>query len=287
MIVTAETATGVDFLLIGHLTADLTPDGRTVGGTVSYAIRTAWAFGLRVGLVTSARADEPLLEDLSPYGQIVVIPAEETTTFENIYEPAGRKQYIRGVAAPIKADDIPVVWHNAPLVHLGPIAGEADDTAILALFKQATILVTLQGWLRKWGPDGLVRFKAWNRPVMLEHIDLLVFSEEDVTEEPSLLNALTQNAKHLFFTQAERGGLHFQYGVPSSWQTPKAEVVNPTGAGDVFASSLLCALHKTASLRKATEVAAALGANAVTRFAIEGTPTPEEVTVALEAAQGV
>ncbi|NOG52580.1 MAG: carbohydrate kinase family protein [Chloroflexi bacterium] len=59
------------------------------------------------------------------------------------------------------------------------------------------------------------------------------------------------------------------------------KVVNPTGAGDVFASSLLCALHVTGSIRTATEVAAQLAAESVTRFAIEGTPTPDEVRAAL------
>ena len=78
MIVTHDSASPIDYLLIGHMTADLTPNGRTVGGTVSYAIRTAHAFGLRVGLVTSTKVDEPLLNELAPYGQIISVPASAT-----------------------------------------------------------------------------------------------------------------------------------------------------------------------------------------------------------------
>src|SRR5689334_2141128 len=94
-----------DYLLIGHMTADLTPNGRLPGGTVSYATRTAAAFGLRVALLTSATTDDSLLDSLRPYGEIVSIPAAETTTFENIYNPDGRIQYVRGVAAPIGPAD--------------------------------------------------------------------------------------------------------------------------------------------------------------------------------------
>lgn len=283
MIVTPADATPVDYLLIGHMTADLTPNGRTVGGTVSYAIRTAQAFGLKVGLVTSAKRDEPLLHELSPYGQIVSIPAEATTTFENLYSPEGRTQYIRGVAAPITAAQIPLPWRSAPLVHFGPIAGEADDPAIFDLFPDAKILVTLQGWLRKWDKDGRVRFKLWNRPETLQRLDIMVFSEEDIVESPGLIDDLAPLTRNVFYTQAERGGIHFQYGVPNPYDTPLHDVVNPTGAGDVFATSLLCALHVTGSIVKATRVAAVLAAKSVTRFAIEGTPTPEEIRAALAA----
>lgn len=281
MIVTPETASPVDYLLIGHMTADLTPDGRTVGGTVSYAVRTAAAFGLRVGLVTSAQPDDPLLAELTPYAQVLVIPAKSTTTYENIYTDAGRTQYIRGVAADIRPADVPSAWHSAPLVHFGPIAGEADNPALLGLFPDAKILVTLQGWLRRWDADGRVRFKAWNRAETLRRIDILVFSEEDIVESPELVNDLAPRTRNLFFTQAEKGGIHFQYSVPNSYQTPLRKVVNPTGAGDVFATSLLSAYHVTSSIIKATAIAAELAAESVTRFAIEGTPTPDEIRDAI------
>ncbi|MBC8171091.1 MAG: ribokinase, partial [Anaerolineae bacterium] len=117
----------IDYLLIGHMTADLTPQGRTIGGTVSYAVRTVQAFGLRVGVLTSAAENEPLLEILRPYAEVVSIPAESTSTFENIYTPEGRVQYIRGVAAKLNAESmqaVPPDWLAAPLVHLAPLTDE-------------------------------------------------------------------------------------------------------------------------------------------------------------------
>lgn len=281
MIITSDAAAPIDYLLIGHMTADLTPNGRTVGGTVSYAIRTANAFGLRVGLVTSTQVDEPLLAELAPYGQVISVPAAATTTYENIYTPTGRTQYIRGVAADITAAHIPQAWHNAPLVHFAPIAGEGDSQALLNLFPDSKIMVTLQGWLRRWDEDGRVRFKPWSRAETLRRIDLLVFSEEDIVEAPRLVDEITPYTRNLFYTQAERGGIHFQYGVPERYITPLREVVNPTGAGDVFATSLLAAWHVTGSITQATAAAAMLAAESVTRFAIDGTPTPDEVRAVL------
>jgi sugar/nucleoside kinase (ribokinase family) len=43
----------VDYLVIGHLTVDLTPSGPALGGSASYAALTARALGLRVGVVTA------------------------------------------------------------------------------------------------------------------------------------------------------------------------------------------------------------------------------------------
>ena len=272
-----------DYLLIGHMTADLFPDGRLPGGTVSYATRTAAAFGLRVGLLTSAAAEEPLLEVLTEFSEVVSIPAAETTTYENIYLPTGRVQYVRGVAAPIGAADIPAGFRGAPLVHLAPIADEVDPQ-IAHEFKDSTVLLTLQGWLRRWDADGRVHFKRWFDPEVLKSIDIVVFSEEDVVESPQLESEFAGSVEHLFVTQAEHGGTYYHWGEAHHFQTPKVELVHPTGAGDIFASSLLASLPAlNYDMHKALEVAAWLAANSVTRIYLASCPTPEEVQAELDA----
>ena len=94
----------VDYLLIGHVAVDLTPTGKQLGGTVSYAALTAQAMGLRVGIVTSAGADAPL--HLLSGIQIFNIPSERSTVFENIYTEQGRKQILHHQAAPIVFEQI-------------------------------------------------------------------------------------------------------------------------------------------------------------------------------------
>jgi sugar/nucleoside kinase (ribokinase family) len=273
----------IDYLLIGHLTADLLPDGgRVAGGTVTYAARAAHAFGSRVGVLTSAAPDDPLLDTLKPYAEVRVVPALSTTTYENIYTPTGRRQVVRAVAADITPADLPDDWRDAGLIHLAPIAGEGRDPALLTAFSPDTPrLLTLQGWLRQWDNDGdaagRVRFQPWHDPAVLRALDVVVFSEEDVRDAPEMIDQISAAVPHLFVTQAERGGLHYQRGVATRYATPEVAVVDPTGAGDVFAAALLAAYGALRDWPRATAVAAHLAAISVTRPGPNGAPTRDEV----------
>ena len=142
------------------MTADLVPGGRMLGGTVSYAAPTYASFGLRVGMLTSAAANEPLLAHLRPFGQLIALPSQHSLTYENVYSERGRQQFVRATASPISFDDVPQLWSSAPYVHLGPLAAEIDPLEMARGFPNATIMLTLQGLLRRWDDDGLVSFGA-------------------------------------------------------------------------------------------------------------------------------
>jgi sugar/nucleoside kinase (ribokinase family) len=274
-----------DYVLIGHLTADLTPTGRMLGGTVSYAARVIKAFGMSVGVLTSAAPNEPLLDQLSPWvDELIVLPAESTSTFENIYGPTGRTQYLRGVAAKLTAKDVPAHWLQTPLVHLAPLTDEVDPKLAFH-FQTGTILLTLQGWLRWWNEDERVRFKPYFDPAVLKEIDWVVFSEEDITEAPELEAQYSGAVENLVITRAERGGCYYHRGVHSTYQTPQVELVHPTGAGDVFAASLLASLHRTGgNVPAALRIAAHLAAISVTRMGLESAPTADEIRRVLDEA---
>ena len=62
----------VDYLVIGHVAHDLTPEGSRLGGTAAYAALTARALGYRVGIVTAA-GPETSLEVLNG---IPIVPIE-------------------------------------------------------------------------------------------------------------------------------------------------------------------------------------------------------------------
>jgi len=271
-----------EVLLIGHITADLTPTGRQMGGTVSYAARVLAAFGMRAAVLTSAAPDDPLLEGLRPYvDQLVVLPAAQTSTFENIYGPNGRVQYIRGVAAPIGPEDVPPDWLAAPFVHLAPLTDEVSPR-IAHLFPHATVMLTLQGWLRRWDADGRVWFKRWFDPDILRSVDIVVFSEEDILDAPELEPEFAGAVPHLFVTRAERGGTHYHQGEPHPYTTPQVTQIHPTGAGDIFAAALLASLPRVhQDYRAATRIAARLAATSVTRIGLDSAPTADEVRQAL------
>ena len=265
-------------LLLGHMTADLVNGGRIIGGTVSYAARTAFAFGFDVYVLTSAVVDDPLLDELRPYTkELVVVPAESTSTFENIYLPSGRVQYLRGVARPLTYADVPSHWHEMEQVLFAPLTGELDG-AIMQSFPRSTTLLTGQGLLRQWGEDGRVTFKSWADANTLSHLDWFVLSEEDIAPVPELEARYAQLTRHFVLTRAEKGGTHYDHAQPLSYSTPQVEVVQPTGAGDVFAVGLLCALHLTnGNINRSLTIAAHAGAITVTRPGWEGAPTSEEI----------
>lgn len=272
------------YLLIGNITADIAPNGRTLGGTVSYSALTAAAFGLPTALVTSAGEGEPLLSVLHRAVTLHVKPAAQTTTFENIYEPTGRVQYVRGAAARLSLGDIPDVWRQSPLVHIAPIAGEMDETIgeVARAFPPAIRLMTLQGCLRRWGEDGRVHFKRWCDADALRHIDAVVFSEEDIAESPSLEEEFRALVGCLIVTRAERGGTIYLRGRAIPYETPQVELVHPTGAGDVFAAAFLASLPRVGrDPVKACAVAAQLAAISVTRVGLASVPTADEVREAL------
>ena len=114
----------VDYLVIGHVTQDLTSSGTHLGGTAAYAALTAWALGMRVGVVTACEPETDLdvLSDLL----VVSAPSPHNTTFENIYSKSGRRQVLHHQAAPLSFEDVPDPWKRTAIVHLGPVAQEMD-----------------------------------------------------------------------------------------------------------------------------------------------------------------
>jgi hypothetical protein len=279
--------TAIDYLLIGHVTADLLATGRRLGGTVSYAAPVAQAFGRRVAILTSAAACEPLLTQLMPYAEITLRVAEETTTFENIYDAQGnRTQYVHEFAAPLVYSAIPLGWLGAPLVHFAPLVDEVD-LSMARHFRGSTVMLTLQGLLRQWDASGRVRFKRWWDEDVLRAVDVVVFSKPDIIEAPEIEAEFAQVVKHLIVTDSANGGTYYHNGTPTTYSATPVDEIDPTGAGDVFAASLLASLphQRKGGIRAAIHTAAYMAAMSVTRGGTATTQaiTPDEVQQALQA----
>lgn len=271
----------MDYLLIGHLTADIIPSGRKLGGTVSYSTPVVSAFGHRVGLLSSCRPDEELFEVLRPLVTPFILPAQQTTTFENIYTATGRTQYVHALAAPLTLDVLTQTWRNPPLVHLAPLVAEIEP-GVARHFPNSTVMLTLQGLLREWGEDGLVRYRRWLEPDALSHIDLVVFSKQDIAEDPELEEEIIAHARRVVVTDSAQGGVYYEDGRPHLYAPYPVEEKDPTGAGDVFAASLLASLPLLShDYEKALRVAARLAAFSVTRDDIMTSVTSEEVRASL------
>ena len=148
----------VDYLVIGHVAHDLTPQGSRLGGTVAYSALTAHALGLRVGAVTVSGPETSLeaLKDISVFR----IDSPQSTTFENIYTEHGRVQYLHAQATRLDFGQVPELWRQTPIIHLGPIANEMASV-LPEGFSPALLGMTPQGWMRRWDEENRVSCCEW------------------------------------------------------------------------------------------------------------------------------
>jgi sugar/nucleoside kinase (ribokinase family) len=252
--------TAPDYLLIGHVTADLRQGERVLGGTVSYAAGIAHALGHSVAVLTSCAVDEPLVQPLRSLGALHVIPAEQTTTFENIYEGDQRRQTLHAWANVLYAQDIPQTWLTAPVVHLAPVAAELD-ASLFAAFPHSTILLTPQGLMRRWDASGVVSFRYWCDAALLRYVSVVVFSRQDVQAMPEIAAQYAAAVPHVVVTDGANGGVYYHDGVPRAYRAYPAHEADPTGAGDVFATTLVAMLGRVGGdVDRALDAAARLAA---------------------------
>lgn len=265
----------VRFVVIGHLTRDLIPQGHTLGGAASYAAITAQRLGADVTILTRAHPDDahhPALAGI----EVINLPSAHTTIFQNIYHDGLRSQQLRAVAAPIFASDVPEHLLAADIVLLAPVCQEVDPAIAARL--RGLVGVSPQGWLREWNSRGRVRPTPWiSAGRILPSTDVLVFSEADMTADPGSLATVVQRVGVVVLTQSADGCLVFIDGAVQAVPPRPAAEVDPTGAGDIFAAAFLVHL-----LENHNPIAAAYFANVTASFSVEAlgvTGIPDRATV--------
>lgn len=258
----------IDYLVIGHITRDITPTGNLVGGTVSYAGRVAQALGNETAVLTSCEADYEGLTQLANL-TVEVIPSANTSTFENVYGANGRTQMLYTVAEKIRSEHLPPTWLQPNVVHLGPLTNEVDP-ALMQQFPHSIIGVTPQGWLRRWTEDGRVYAREWpEAEQFLPLADLVILSEEDLLNE-AMLPRYRRLAKLLILTESVRGCTVFEGDDVRQIPAPKVQQVEPTGAGDIFAAAFLTSYARNGrNPWQAAEFANFVAAHSVTQMGLD------------------
>jgi len=269
----------VDYLVIGHVAHDLTPEGSRLGGTVAYSAMTARALGLRVGILT-ASGPETSLASLKDF-PVLSKASAQSTTFENIYSRQGRIQYLRGQASRLDLNEVPQIWKQASIVHLGPIANEVDSV-LPGDFSPALFGITPQGWMRQWDSEGRVSPARWqvSEPA-LKQADAVVISREDVGGDDELIESMAQHTRVLAVTEANAGCVLYWHGDRRRFRAPEVEEVDATGAGDVFAAAFFVRLWNTRDPWEAARFATVLASHSVSRPGLDGIPTKREIEESL------
>lgn len=277
----------IDFLSIGHITHDRAPEGFRFGGTVSFAAVTARRLGLRPGMMTRG-STEALRDGNEPLGggrlmtamagplagiPICLLPSPVCTTFVNVYRGSHRTQVIEAIAEPVTPAALPAEWSAPKIVLLGPMAYEVEP-AWLDVFPAALLGVTPQGWLRTWDDAGHVRPTRWDDPApFLRRADAVILSREDVGGDDAYLTDLAQAARLLVVTDGWHGAVVHVAGERYHVPPRPAVEVDPTGAGDVFATAFLVRLAETQDPLLAARFANVVASMSVEAPGMDSIPT--------------
>jgi len=265
-----------EFVAVGHVTHDLVNGKVRLGGAALYASVTAQRLGKRVGLVTSYGPDFQGLDALDGI-PAAVVPAATTSTFRNLYGPAGRVQVIYGMADALAPDTFPPAWQACGALYLCPVLHEVPmelgDVAPGALLGVAP-----QGWMRTWDAEGRIRPRRWEGfQAVLRTAQFLIASEKDIEGHEDLVACFREVTPIVVITRADQGAvIHLPEKRVEMGAYP-AEEVDPTGAGDCFGAAFLVRMQETGDVLEAARFASCVGSFVVEGEGIQGIPTREEV----------
>ncbi len=274
-----------DIVFAGHITRDLLADGGwRPGGSVVYGAHLAARWGFRPAVLTAAASLEEARAALPAVATVHVLPSTATTTFRNLPGPP-REQHVSAVASPLTAGAMPPAWREASAMFVAPVIGEVaasfvDD--VREAGQGGLIGVGLQGWLRLIDAGGRVRAidaRNIDLAAVLRGADAAFVSDEDLsaTDAPeALMRAVAKGRTYVLFTKADHGSeLLAETGVWAIAAAP-ARRVDPTGAGDVFATAYLLALVQGEPPPDAARLATAAAACSIEGEGIAAIPTLEE-----------
>jgi sugar/nucleoside kinase (ribokinase family) len=271
----------IDYLAIGHVTEDQWPEGPTPGGTVTYSSRTARAFLERVAVLTAADGS---LDLASAFPSISVqrLQAPTTTRFRNVYSAGGRVQVVSPCPVTLTPADLSDEMLQASIIHLGPVCNEIDARIAQRVHPDTFVGLTPQGWMRRWDAQGHVTSQAANwvdAHVLLPRANAVVISIDDVAGDWSIAHAWAAQTSTLIVTQGPSGCTAFHAGAEVHVPAPHVQEVEPTGAGDIFATVLFIALQRGDALPAACALANCIAAQSVTRPHLLGVPTVADITL--------
>ena len=269
-----------EFLVVGHIVKDITASGWQPGGSVAYAAAQARALGLSVGAVTCCGPD---VDPASIVGGVQWCIADRgaTTTFENRYEGGSRTQRLLETARSLRFDDIPAAWLDAPIILLAPVFQDVDSQLAARLADRDCLIgVGAQGWLRRREGELLLPGRVERAPSWLAG-DVVFVSDEDV-EVPEGVAVWQRRVSTVVLTRGERGCTIWDESGRHDLPAFPTDAIDPTGAGDAFATAFLSRRHETGDNLSAARFASAAAALAVRRTGLAGIARRDEIEALLQ-----
>lgn len=245
------------------------------GGPALYAARMAHALGVTVRLVTGLPAgyDRDVLDGLC----LAARPTRRPCRYANSYDSQGNRSQLLldpGEHLGLSAADFDGA--QACLVAPGYHEFEALPMALPRF-----VGVSLQGALRSTDEAGVVvphpDAAARSRP-LLRPGAFAFFSEEDAAEPVQLAREIAAEGATAILTRGYRGAILFEAAAERHFAAVPADAIDPTGAGDCFATAFIVRLAETeGDVEGAMRFALAAGSLAVERVGLAGVASRSEV----------
>lgn len=265
----------IDFLAIGHVCHDWTPAGNVLGGTTSYASFFARKLGLQTAILTSFGSDfefQNRFQNISLHS----IPSDKTTLFKNVYDGSNRQQFLLEKSNNIFTNNIPDDFRNPKMVLLGPIANEIDF-GLLDRFENSMVAICPQGWMRRWNSDKKVFHQMLEDWTVFQKADIVILSEEDLNFQFDLIPKLAELFNILVVTKGEKGAEVFSNNNKHTLPSFPSRMIDPTGAGDIFATAFLIRYFETKDISKASNFANAAASFCIEKKGTEGIASRKEI----------
>ena len=260
------------FVAVGHSTRDIITlaTGETLppvaGGAVSFSAATALHRGLSASIVTSTNAPGEL-KLLLPGVNIVNVPSDQTTTFDNDYSSGERSQILSARANSIAAGDIPNDLQSPDIALICPLVREVELES-LSWFPDAITGTILQGFLRSWDKAGHVSTSAIEPPTLEQRIEIAVVSTRELNIEQA--EVWSRAARVVAQTRGREGVGIYVDGAWTDIPTSPVVEVDPTGAGDVWAAAYLIRFKQTADAVESASFASRAAAHSVMGVGLAG-----------------
>jgi len=263
--------------VIGHVCHDLLANGAHIlGGPASYCSIMTSRFCDNVQLYTSHSDDflfDQIFEDHS-IGKYVS-KSRHTTVFENIYQDEGRIQYMHSRADDLEVNEIRSDVYP-DIMMLCPIANEVLIEENIKISGEILVAAPLQGWLRTFDEDGRV-LPSRPEPNNLSRLDIGILSDDDMEGLPSLLDQLVAQIPLLVVTSGHDGADIYHEGRVITLPAFPSDVVDLTGAGDVFSASFICAYFESRDIIRSVAFAHSAASLSIEAQGLSGLPSLDQI----------
>lgn len=268
----------IEFVAVGHVAVDIRHGRSLLGGAAAFSALTASRLGLPAAVVTALGVDFELFGELTDV-EVHFHRCDRSTTFENHYEDEKRRQRLLARAEPIRLKDLSRLGSRLAedaAVLFCPISREVH-LPLRRLTPRGLCGVAPQGFFRRWDRHGWVRPVNWHGAVeRLAAVDLVSLSVDDPPDPEDFRIRVAPRVSVLAMTEGERGARIFTAGRGYHVPSFQRRGVDPTGAGDVFAASLLIALREGRHPLEGAQFASCAASFAVERDGVEGVPPSRE-----------